>query len=129
MALAFLSDEWIDQARRIRAEYDGRPPVAMRMNVVITDVPWAPGRVEGYIDTSGDGIDLEVGRLEQPDLTVTMEHATARALLVGGDPQAAVQAFLTGRVRVDGDLTKLMLVQGSPGGIDPVVGEVLGRLR
>lgn len=132
MAFPFLSDAWIDEARTVRAEYEGRhpaPPVALRMNVVITDVPWDGSRVEGFVDTTGDAVDLEVGRLERPDLTVTMQHATARALIVEGDMQAVMQAFLSGRIRIDGDLTKLLLVQGNPEGIDPVVGEVLGRLR
>ncbi|MDA8283488.1 MAG: SCP2 sterol-binding domain-containing protein [Actinomycetota bacterium] len=132
MAFPFLSDQWIEEARRIRAGYEGRhpaPPVAVRMNVVVTDVPWPPGRVEGHVATGGDSVDLEVGRLEQADVTVTMEHATARALLLGGDPEAAMQAFLTGRIRVDGDLTKLMFAFTQPSPVtDPVVG-VFGRLR
>ena len=38
----FLSSEWLDQAKAIRAEYEGKagaPPHQMRMNLVISDVP------------------------------------------------------------------------------------------
>lgn len=132
MAFSFLSDEWIDEARRIRAEYHDREPGSpspLRVNVVVTDVPWDPGRVEGYVDTSAGVVDLEVGRLERPDVTVTLEHTTARSLLVDADMQAAMAAFLGGRIRVDGDITKLIALQADPGALDPVVGEVIARLR
>ena len=132
MAFPFLSDEWIDEARRIRAEYQDRAPGSpspLRVNVVVTDVPWDPGRVEGYVDASSGAVDLEVGRLESPDVTVTLEHATARSLLVGADMQAAMAAFLGGRIRVDGDITKLIALQTDPGAVGPVVGEVIARLR
>ena len=42
----FLSDEWVDEARKIRQEYDGRAGTMthqMRMNLVITDVPFGDG--------------------------------------------------------------------------------------
>ncbi len=132
MAFPFLSDEWIEEARRIRAEYEDRAPgspAPLRVNVVVSEVPWGPGRVEGYLDTSSGVVELELGHLEHPDVTVTLEHATARSLLVGADAQAAMAAFLAGRIRVDGDLTKLVALQAAPGSLDPVVGEVFSRLR
>ena len=133
MPFPFLSDEWIDEARRIRAEYEHHPvaaPVALRMNVVVTDVPWDGGRVEGYVDTSSGEVDLEVGRLEKADVTVTLEHATARSILVEGDMQSVMAAFLSGRMRIDGDITKLLAVQSAgAGGVDPAVVEVWTRLR
>lgn len=132
MAFPFLSDQWIDEARRIRDEYQDRAPGSpspLRVNVVVTDVPWDPGRMEGYVDTSAGSVDLEIGHLERPDVTVTLEHTTARHLLVEADMQAALAAFLGGRIRVDGDITKLIALQSDPGTIDPVVGEVVARLR
>ncbi len=132
MAFPFLSDEWIDEAQRIRAEYAGRAPgaqVALRANVVVTAVLGEPDRVEGYLDTSGGGLDLGLGSLPDPDVTVTLEHSTARSLLVEGDVQAAMAAFLGGRIRVDGDLTRLLTIQAGAAPVDPVVGEVFTRLR
>ena len=37
-----------------------------------------------------------------------MGYGTARSLFVAGDVQTVMQAFLGGRVRVDGDLSKLL---------------------
>jgi putative sterol carrier protein len=111
----FLSDEWIAEARKIRAEFkDVSAPVTnpVRMNLVITEVPEA-GEMDAHIDTSKGEPDIERGHLENPDVTVTLDYATAKALLVEGNGQAAMSAFMSGKVRVDGDMTKLMAMQGT----------------
>lgn len=116
---AFMSDEWMAEARRIREEYaDQAPtaPVAVRMNQVITKVPFGEGRIDAHLDTTGGTLDLELGHLEAPDVTVTVDYDTARSLFVGADPAAAMQAFMSGRIKVDGDITKLLtLAGGLPG--------------
>jgi hypothetical protein len=55
MTHPFLSDEWMDAAHGIRAKYaDQVPPVTtvIRINQVITDVPFGEGEVKSYLDTS-----------------------------------------------------------------------------
>ena len=47
--------------------------------------------------------------------TVTVPHRVARSMLVDLDPEEAVTAFMTGEIRVEGDLTKLMELQQSAG--------------
>jgi len=40
----FLSDEWVSEARKIREQYEGQGSAVahqVRMNLVITDVPFA----------------------------------------------------------------------------------------
>ncbi|MCU4186525.1 SCP2 sterol-binding domain-containing protein [Acidiferrimicrobium sp. IK] len=131
---AFLSDEWVEEARRIRAEYAGRapaPPVPVRMNQVVKGVPFGDGVVEAHLDTTSGDLDLETGHLESPDLTITVEYETARAILVDGDPQAAMQAFMSGRIKVDGDITKLLTLQSSGviGAVDPASIEMARRIQ
>ena len=41
-------------------------------------------------------------------MTVTLEYGTARAIFVDGTAQAGMQAFMQGKIRVDGDLAKLI---------------------
>jgi hypothetical protein len=132
--LPFLSDEWIAEARRIRAEYRGRTspiPVAMRMNQIIEEVPFGTGRVDAHLDTSDGEMDFDVGHLDQPDLTVVVDYETARKILVDGDAQAALQALVGGRIRVDGDITKLLGLPGTPalGGGDPLAAEMARRVQ
>ena len=54
---------------------------------------------------------METGHLESPDLTITIGYDTAKAILVDGDAQAAMQAFLGGKIKVDGDITKMIALQ------------------
>jgi putative sterol carrier protein len=72
-------------------------------------------------------VKLERGHIEPVDLSVTLEYATAKAILVDGNPQAGMQAFMAGRIKVDGDMSKLMALQGQAP--DPTAAEVATRLR
>ncbi|MBA3281020.1 MAG: SCP2 sterol-binding domain-containing protein [Acidimicrobiia bacterium] len=128
----FLSEEWLDRAKAIRAEYEGKggaPPHKMRMNLVITDVPTdvSDAPIDAHMDTTTGDVDMDLGHLETPDLTVTLEYETAKAILVEGNPQAGMQAFMAGKIKVQGDMTKLMAMQSaSP---DPVAAEIAEKIK
>jgi hypothetical protein len=112
----FLSDEWMNAAKEIRAKYEGQvPPVtaSIRINQVVTDVPFGTGTVNSYLDTSSGGVVMELGELETPDATVTTDYATAKAMFVDQDPAAGMQAFMSGKIKVQGDMMKLMAMQTS----------------
>jgi putative sterol carrier protein len=117
----FLSDEWIEAARRIRDEADagtGAPPHLVKMNLVITDAPDSAGLEDGtfrgHMDTSEGELRMDKGHLDAPDLTVTVDYETAKAIFVEQNPQAGMQAFMSGKVNVVGDITKLMAMQATP---------------
>jgi putative sterol carrier protein len=113
----FLSDEWVNEARKIREKYVGSEPSMahqVRMNLVVTEVPFADHPVDAHMDSSDGSIELGTGHLPEPDLTITVDYDTAKAILVDGNPQAGIQAFMTGRIRVEGDLAKLVALQGAP---------------
>jgi putative sterol carrier protein len=112
----FLTPEWIEAAKKIRDEADApaSPPAhTIRMNQVITDAPFTDEEIKVYMDTSGGELDLDLGELENPDLTVTVDWTTAKAIFVEQNPQAGMQAFMAGKVKVQGDMTKLMAMQQS----------------
>jgi len=128
----FLSDEWLDEARKIRAEYEGKtPPVAhvVRMNLVVTAVPFSEEDILAHMDTSSGELVLDIGHLETPDLKVTVDYDTAKAILIEGNPQAGMQAFMAGKVRVEGDMAKLMALQAAPAAGDSNAAELASRLR
>ena len=130
----FLSDEWVAEARRIRAEFKGKAPeipVSVRMNQIIRDVPFGDGTIEAHVDTSSGELEMETGHLESPDLTITIGYDTAKAILIDGNAQAAMQAFLGGKIKVDGDITKLLALQsaGLSGNTDPAAIEMAKRLQ
>ncbi len=125
----FLSDEWIAEARKIRAEMTdpareaSAAAASVRMNQVITDVPFGDGKLDAHLDTSSGTLEMETGHLEQPDVTVTLDYATAKAIFVDGTMEAGMKAFMEGKVRVQGDMAKLIsalqqLAPPDPGAID-----------
>ena len=83
----------------------------MRLNQVITEVPFGDGTINAHVDTTTGELEMELGHLEGPDLQVTLDYATAKAIFVDGNPQAGMQAFMAGKVKVQGDMTKLMAMQ------------------
>jgi putative sterol carrier protein len=122
----FLSDEWIAEAKKIREAHAGEataPAHVIKMNQVITDVPFGDGTVEAHLDTSSGEIDMDLGHIDSPDLTVTLDYETAKAILVEGNPQAGMQAFMAGKIKVQGDMTKMMALQsaGPPSEADQAI--------
>jgi putative sterol carrier protein len=133
----FLSAEWLEESRRIREEYQDRVPavaVPVRMNQIINEVPFGDGVIKAYVDTTTGILDMEVGHLDHPDLTITLSYVTAKAILVDGDAAQAMNAFMSGRIKVDGDITKLIALQtagsGGAGGVgNQAATEVLKKIQ
>ena len=126
----FLSDDWQREARAIREQYKGQgTPAAhqVKMNQIITDVPFGPGTLDAHMDTSSGEVVLETGHLEDPDVTVTLDYDTAKAILVDGNPQAGMQAFMAGKIKVQGDMTKLMAMTAATP--DPIAVEIATKIK
>ncbi|MGO9029100.1 MAG: SCP2 sterol-binding domain-containing protein [Acidimicrobiales bacterium] len=126
----FLSDEWLDAARAIRAEYEGsRVPIAhsIKMNLIISTVPFGEGVVHAHMDTTSGELVLDTEHIDPVDLTVSLDYDIAKAILVEGNPQAGMQAFMSGKIKVVGDISKLMALQAS--GADPSAAEVAARIK
>ncbi len=119
------------EANKIREEYRGRVQAGghvIRMNQVITEVPFGAGTVDAHMDSSSGELEMGTGHLEAADVTITLDYETARSIFVEGDPQAAMQAFMAGKIKVQGDMTELLLVaqEVSPGG---TASEVQQRIK
>lgn len=114
MTHPFLSDDWMDAARAIRTKYEDQTAEvsqSIRINQIITEVPFGDGTILSYIDTSSGRLEMELGELEEPDAVVTTDYATAKAMFVDQDPAAGMQAFMSGKIKVQGDMMKLMAMQ------------------
>jgi len=128
----FLSEEWVSAARALHAEYKGRaaaPPAQARINLTITEVPADvnDGPIAAKIDTTEGDADLDLGAFDSPDASISLEYDTAKAFLVEGNPQVVMQAVMSGKVKISGDMTKVLaLGQGAP---DEVALEMGQRLR
>ena len=69
MTHPFLSEEWMTEAKAIREKYADQVPAVtaiIRINQVVTDVPFGDGEVRSYIDTSSGSMAMELGELATP---------------------------------------------------------------
>ena len=127
-----LSEAWVTQARAIQEEFKGKtqaPPAQARINLTITEVPAdvQDGPIEARIDTTDGAAELDLGHHESADASISLEYDTAKAFLVEGNPQVVMQAVMSGKVKISGDMTKVLaLGQGAP---DEVAMEMGARLR
>ena len=107
----FLSDDWVAAARKIREEFGALEegvPDTIRMNQVITEVPFGTGTVNAHVDTTSGSLEMDIGHLEKADVTVTLDYETAKSVFVDGTVSAAMTAFMAGKVRVQGEMAKLL---------------------
>jgi len=117
----FLSDPWFDEVRRLHDAAGGAAPegAEVRMNLMIQSTPFDDD-LAMHLAVAGGRADWGKGHLADAEVTLTLAYDTARAIFVEGNPQAAIEAFMAGRIIVQGDITKLMVMQptgpGSPAG-------------
>ena len=115
----FLSPAWIEAARAVYAQHRAATPavaVALKANLVITDVPFSDASIDAHLDTSAGELELDLGHIEGADVTLTLDYATAKAQVVDQDQGAVVQAFMGGRIKIEGDMMKVMALAAA--GID-----------
>lgn len=118
---AFLSDPWFDEVRRLHDAAGGAAPegAEVRMNLMIQSTPFDDD-LAMHLAVAGGRADWGKGHLDDAEVTLTLAYDTAKAIFVEGNPQAAIEAFMAGRIIVQGDITKLMVMQptgpGSPAG-------------
>src|SRR4051794_6825896 len=116
------------EAKKIREDSTATAPAhKVKMNLNITEVPFGDGQVEAHMDTTSGEMDMDTGHLEDPELTVTVDYETAKAIFVDGNPQAGMQAFMAGKIKVQGDMTKLMAMQAAPP--DPKAQELSQKIK
>ena len=125
----FLSDEWIAEAKKIRDEVGegGAAPAPMKMNQIITEVPFGDGTINAHMDTTSGKLEMDLGHMDDAEVTITIDYATAKAIFVEQNQQAGMQAFMAGKIKVQGDMTKLMAMgQAAP---DPSAAAVAEKIK
>ena len=60
-----------------------------------------------------------IGHAPDADVTLTTDYATAKQVFISGEPNAGMQALMHGKVRVQGDMAKLMASQQGGGNPTP----------
>lgn len=98
----FLSDDWFAAVEALGPPPTVPGPDAAPINIVVT-------RTDGdNVEVHLAGGTLARGLADAPSATVTTTYEVAKAVFLKGNQQAAMQAFIAGQVRVEGDMTKLV---------------------
>jgi len=108
MRYEFLSPEWFTKVDElIAAAGDLKIPDAMKAAEVNVTVTSPAGETRLFMK---DGLFFQ-GHQPTAAASVSVSSDLARKIFVEGDAAAGVQAFLSGEMKVDGDLAKLVALQ------------------
>ena len=107
----FLSDAWFDEVEKLRSEAP-EPPAGLAdltLNIVITGGP------EGDKEVHTKAGQFERGLVDGAPTKLTVPFDVAKAIFIEGNQQAGMQAFMSGQIKVEGDMSKLMAMQAQGG--------------
>ena len=107
MSHQFLSDDWLAEVKKISAEFpnEGGAGSDITVNVTVTDGP------EGDRELHMSNGTFDSGHIDGAPTKLTVPYEVAKDMFVNGNQQAAMQAFMSGQIKVEGDMTKLMAMQ------------------
>jgi hypothetical protein len=110
----FLSDDWFAIVDKLVEDLGAEAPAnaELVMNLIVTETPFGAERLLHVGARDGRG-HWGIGHAADADLTVTTDYETAREILLSGDPQAGLNAFMSGKVKIQGDLAKLLATQAA----------------
>jgi putative sterol carrier protein len=105
---AFLTDDWFATVETLTAQAGdlNLPPALanLAINVVIADT-------QGSTELALDGGKIVKGLSSNAKTTLNMDAETLRKVFLEFDMAAAMQAFMTGKIKVQGDMSQLMALQ------------------
>ena len=101
----YLTQEWLDETRKMAENQPERPGASARMQYVVTGAP--EGDVKYYwVLENGKLLESQLGEIPDADFTLTTSYEDSVKIQKGElDPNAA---FMQGRMRVTGNMGKLM---------------------
>jgi len=112
MSVKFLSEEWAKALKAALNDDEAFRTAAGQISARIQQVIDAGGDETRYWIVIADGaIDMGIGDLDPVDATITQSYDTAAALSRG--ELNAVTAFMTGKIKVAGDMGLLLSLQGA----------------
>ena len=111
MAVRFLSQEWIDALEAALNDEASFREAAAGTTVALQQVITTSDGEVRYWTTLTDGVvAFGIGDLDAPDATIRQSYETAAGL--ARRETNPVMAFMTGKIKVDGDMGRLMAMQG-----------------
>ncbi|MCP4552854.1 MAG: SCP2 sterol-binding domain-containing protein [Bacteroidetes bacterium] len=109
MAYKFLSDDWFAEVKKIREEA-GDIEIPQQMADLVLNLTLTGGP-DGDKDICLKGSDFEQGHDSSATTTITIPYDMAKKLFLENDKAVGMQAFMTGQLKIKGDMSKMMALQ------------------
>ena len=123
MAVKFLSKEWAQELKEALNSNQTFTEAIGSQSVKIQQVITSPdATVDYWLKIEGGGVDLGVGDIEGADATITQDYATAVAL--ARSELSPVSAFMTGKIKIAGNMMILMGLQNALAQLPGVMAEM-----
>jgi putative sterol carrier protein len=111
MGVRFLTDEWTSAAQAAMNADEAFVTAIGKHTARLQQVVTAPdGEKRYYVKLEDGKAEVAMGDVDNPDATITQDYDTAKGISTG--ELSAVAAYMSGKLRVQGDLMKLMTMQG-----------------
>jgi len=109
----FLTEDWANDVTQALNKHEGFKSAmgAADLGIQFNTEDGPNGEVDYYLKSSGGTSNLALGRLDDADVTVKQSYDTAAAISKG--ELNTQTAFMTGKLKVSGNLAKLMMHQGA----------------
>lgn len=108
---AFLSPEWFSKVSELTAAAgDLNVPAGLANLVLNVTVNDAPG---GKVDLAINGGKFEQGHNASAPTKLILSADLLRRIFLEGDASAGMQGFMTGQLKVEGDMSKIMAMQSA----------------
>ena len=109
----FLSEEWASEVTAALNNHQGFKNAIGDADLAIqfSTGEASEGDVDYYLQAGGGKAMMAIGTLEAADVTVKQSYDTAKAISTG--ELNTQTAFMTGKLKVSGNLAKLMMHQGA----------------
>lgn len=108
---AFLSQEWFAKVDQLTAAAGDLNVPAALANLVLNVT--ATGAPDGNVDMALNGGKFERGHNAAGGTKLTLPADLLRKIFLEGDAAAGMQGFMTGQIKVEGDMSKLMAMQSA----------------
>lgn len=104
----FLTDEWFNEVDRLTAEAGdlNLPPALANTKINLNVTNTANGDVTAALE---NGV-LKKGETDA-NTTINIDEETLKAIALKGDMNEAMNAFMSGKIRIDGDMGQVMALQ------------------
>ncbi len=125
MSVQFLSEEYVEATAEALAVHAGFTTaisgVDLALQFRVNDMPTGDD-VAYYVNIGEGNADVALGELEDADVTITNNYETAVGISKGD--LNTQMAFMTGKIKVSGEMAKLMLNQNAMNEMTRAMGEI-----